>query len=196
MQAAQFVRDRFQNWERDHLISPAQFTEIMEADNQLREGLKLMAREGKPLPTGIGLPPRDRCWRCNAELRGSPAHCPECGVPVDGAQVRELRCWTYASTVIKSHCEARRVPLAPTHACISDAKGRIAVLRATLEKQAQPVAALILDEAAADKSTARGRAAADPFGKGPASTAPPTCTPADQAAARVEATPPPPPGTM
>ena len=112
LQAAQFVRDRFQDWERDHLISRAQFTEIMGADNQLREGLKLMAREGKPLPTGIGLPPRDRCWRCNAELRGSPAHCPECGVPVDGAQVRQLRYWTYACTVIKSHCEARRVPLA------------------------------------------------------------------------------------
>ena len=68
LQAAQFVRDRFLDWERDRLISRAQFTAIMEADNQLREGLKLMAREGKPIPTGIGLPPRDRCWRCNAEL--------------------------------------------------------------------------------------------------------------------------------
>ena len=48
MQAAQFVRDRFLDWERDRLISRAQFNEIMEADNQLREGLKLMAREGKP----------------------------------------------------------------------------------------------------------------------------------------------------
>ena len=83
LQAAQFVRDRFVAWERDRLISRSQFTDVMEADARLLEGLMLMAREGKPLPAGIGLPPRDRCWRCDAELGGSPSHCTACGVPVD-----------------------------------------------------------------------------------------------------------------
>ncbi len=207
------MTQRFLDWDRQRLIGPAQFTEIMESDNQLRGGLKLMAREGKPLPTGIGLPPCDRCWRCNAELGGSPSHCPECGVPVDGPQVRKLRYWTYACTVIKSHCEARRVPLAHAHACISDAKGRIAVLRATLEKQSQPVAAKPPQPGTPDRP--RWKTLLDPFGDAPASTplpkddpfnpdfaadrlgkgaassAPTMGTSAAQAAAPVAATPPP-----
>jgi len=192
LQAAQFVRDCFLAWEQDRLISQAQFNDIMVTDNQFREGLKLMAREGKPLPTGIGLPPRDRCWRCNAELSGPPSHCPECGVPVDTPQVRELRYRTYACTVIKSHCEARRVPLAMTHSCISDAKGRIAVLRATLEKQAQPAAVVMLDDDAADQPKPFAQAAADLLGTEPASTAPPKSTHPGQAAAGAAAEPPPP----
>ncbi len=189
LEAGQFVRDRFVEWDRDRLISHLQFNAIMDADNELREGLKLTAREGKPLPTGIGLPPRDRCWRCDAELSGSTLHCPECGVPADGPQVRQLRYWTYACTVIKSHCEARRVPLAHTHARIQDAKGRIAVLRATLEKQVQPVAALILDDASGEAKP-REEATADPSQREFASTAPPTATHAGQAAARPAASPP------
>ena len=133
LEAGRFARDRFRDWERNRLISEAEFNAIMEADAQLFDGLILMAREGKPLPTGIGLPPLDHCWRCNAELRGSTSHCPECGVPVDSSEARELRYWTYSCTAIKSHCEARRVPLAHTHACMSDAKGRIAVLRDSRE---------------------------------------------------------------
>ena len=191
MDAGQFVRDRFFEWDRDRLISRLQFNAIMDADNQLREGLKLTAREGKPLPAGIGLPPRDRCWRCNAELTASPSHCPACGVPVDGLEVRQLRFWTYLCTAIKSHCEARRVPLAHTHARIQDAKGRIAVLRATLEKHAQPVAALILDDAAGE-ATAHGEAATDPFRTEFASTAPPAGTHARQSAPRPAAPAPPP----
>ncbi len=189
LEAAQFVRDRLHDWERNRLISQTQLSGIMEADSQLLQGLKLMARDGKPVPTGIGLPPRDHCWRCNAELRGSPSHCPACGVPVDAPQVRELRYWTYACTVIKSHCEARRVPLASTHACMSDAKGRIAVLRAALEKQCQPIAAVILDDGAADEPAAFGQAVRDLLGKESTSTAPPTGAPAGQPAARPAARP-------
>ena len=183
------MRDRLHDWERNRLISQTQLSGIMEADSQLLQGLKLMARDGKPVPTGIGLPPRDHCWRCNAELRGSPSHCPACGVPVDAPQVRELRYWTYACTVIKSHCEARRVPLASTHACMSDAKGRIAVLRAALEKQCQPIAAVILDDGAADEPAAFGQAVRDLLGKESTSTAPPTGAPAGQPAARPAARP-------
>ncbi len=190
--AAQFVQDRILDWDRDRLISRPQFTAIMEADNQLRAGLKLMAREDKPIPTGIGLPPRDRCWRCRAELCGSPSHCPACGVPVAGSQVRQLRYWSYACMMIKSHCEGRRLPLSQAHARMDDAKGRIAVLRAALEKQRQPVMARIVNEGTAGGPQVSGKAAADRLGVKPAPAAPPIRTPAGQAAARVAAEPPPP----
>ncbi|MGA2257572.1 MAG: hypothetical protein ABSG53_23165, partial [Thermoguttaceae bacterium] len=111
--------------------------------------------------------------------------------PVDGPQVRQLRYWIYACTAIKSHCEARRMPLAHTHARIQDAKGRMAVLRATLEKQAQPVAAVMLDDAA-DQPKPFAQAAADLLGTEPASTVPPKSTHPGQAAARAAAEPPPP----
>ena len=123
LSAVQFVQERLLDWDRDRVVSRPQFTAMVQANNQLREALKLMAREGKPVPTDIGLPPRDRCWRCNAQLSGSPAHCGECGTPVDGPQARQLRYWTYACRVIKSHYEARRLPLRSAHARMDDAKG-------------------------------------------------------------------------
>jgi hypothetical protein len=183
LSAAQFAADRFYKWENDGLISRPQLAAITEADCRLREGLQLMAREGKPIPTGIGLPPIGRCWRCPAELNGSPSHCSACGAPVEGPQVQELRYWTYTCAAIKSHCEARRVPLSHTHACLNDGKGRIAAIRGTLEKQIQPVDAIILDEGAAEEPRSRWKMLLDPFAEEPASTAPRTATPTGRAEA-------------
>ena len=149
LKAAQFVQDRLLDWDRDRVISRSEFTAMMQADNQLRDGLKLMAREGKPIPTGIGLLPRDRCWQCGAELGGSPAALLRVRRAGGGPSGGQLRYWRYLCRVIKSHCEARRLPLAQAHARIDDAKGRIAVLAAALEKQRQPIMAHVVKEGAA-----------------------------------------------
>jgi hypothetical protein len=191
LRAAQFVQDRFLDWDRDRLISRIQFTEIMEADKQHREGLKLMAREGKTLPKGFGLPPRDRCWKCNAELCGSPLHCPECGMPVEGARVQQLRYWTYTCRVIKSYSDASQLPLSQAHACINDAKGRIAVLRANLEKQRQPVVAHVVNKDTTGEPKDFGEVA-DLLGMkpAPAPTAPPIRAVAGKPVSRTVTEPP------
>jgi hypothetical protein len=138
IEANQFAQNRFELWEKQHSISKEQLAVITGANQQRRLGLFSMAREGKPLPPFIKLPPRDHCWKCNAQLCGSPSHCPECGVPVEGAMVQELRYWKYTCYVIKSLCDNNRLPLVQAHTCMNDAKGRFAVLQANLEGQRQP----------------------------------------------------------
>ncbi len=121
----QFVQKRFELWERGQLISREQLAVITQANNQRRQALIQMALEGKPLPSWLGLPPRDHCWNCNAQLCGSPAHCSGCGVPVEGSLVQELRYWKCTCLVIKSYCDTHRLPLAQAHSCMNDAKGRM-----------------------------------------------------------------------
>jgi hypothetical protein len=190
--AAQFAQDRFQDWEQGRSISKVQFWAIMEADNQLRQALKLMAREGQPLPKGTGLPLRTRCWQCDAELCGSPSHCSDCGVPVEGGSVQQLRYWTYTRTMIRSHYDARRLPLSQAHARINDANGHIAVLRANLEKERQPVVAHLVDKGATGQPADSGAAVADPLGTEhtAAPTAPPLRSIGAKAAPRVAVEPP------
>ena len=53
---------------------------------------------------------------------------------------------------VKQHQDVRRLSLAQAHACINDAKGRIAVLRANLERQRQPILATAVDERATGKA--------------------------------------------
>ena len=89
---------------------------------------------------------------------GSPAHCPECGVPVDGPQVRQLRYWTYA-------CPGDQVALRspPAAACrrptpaSTTPKGGLRSSARRLEKQRQPVAAA---------SSRRTRPASQAFARG------------------------------
>ena len=91
IEANNFVQNRFELWERQHSINKDQLAVVTQANNQRRLGLFSMAREGKPLPSIIKLPPRDRCWNCDQQLCDSPSHCPACGVPVEGSLVQELR---------------------------------------------------------------------------------------------------------
>jgi hypothetical protein len=135
VEAGQFVQTRFELWERQHSISKEQLAVITQANNQRRGALISMAREGKPLPSFIKLLPPDRCWHCGAQLSGSPAHCAGCGVPVAESRVKELRYWKYTCWVIKSLSDANRLPLVQAHACMNDAKGRIAALWTNLEGQ-------------------------------------------------------------
>ena len=144
--AVDFVQTRFDDWEKKRLVGWRELAAVLAAHRQQREGLLLTARDGKALPSGIGLPPQDRCWSCRGELRGPPSHCLGCGIPVGTSAARELRWWGYACTVIKAHCDAGRLPLAQAHACLSDARARMAVVRNRLEKDRQPVLAVAVDE--------------------------------------------------
>ena len=63
--------------------------------------------------------------------------------------VEIMRFWTYTCSQIKAQCDAGRLPLAQAHACMNDAKSRIAALRSQLEKErvaASVVAAEVVAE--------------------------------------------------
>jgi hypothetical protein len=170
--AARFAQARFKQWERDGLIGQEEAAWIAQADKEWRRGLNLSAREGRPLPAEVQLVPADRCWSCNARLGGSPSHCPGCGAPAAGDLVQQLRYWSYACAAVKQHQDVRRLSLAQAHTCINDAKGRIAALRANLEKQRQPVLATAVDEGAAGKAGQFAAALAGLVGTEPAPPAP------------------------
>lgn len=152
--AVEFAQNRFALWEKGGLIGKEQLALITSAYREYREGLNKAFREGRPSPAEaeeIKQMRFDRCWSCNAPLCGSPAHCPACGAPTDECRVRELRYWNYTCKVIKSLFDSRRLPLAQAHACINDAKGRMAVLRAHLEKERQPIMASVVEEDGAEE---------------------------------------------
>jgi hypothetical protein len=135
IEASHFVQMRFELWEKQRVISNEQWTTIKQANILRRQVLVSAAREGKPAPSSVKLMPRDRCWCCDAQLSDSPSSCPECGVPLADPRVKELRYWRYTCWVIKSHSDANRLQLVQAHACMNDAKGRIAALSAALQGQ-------------------------------------------------------------
>jgi hypothetical protein len=140
------VQSCFEQWERERLVGPESLAATVQASAAYRQALAASARQGDRLPAGTTLMRRDRCWSCDAQLSGSADHCPDCGLPVEGDLVRQLRWWHYAWQTVKSHYEARRLSLAEAHACMNSAKGRIAALRGELEKQRQPIVASLADE--------------------------------------------------
>jgi hypothetical protein len=151
-----FVQNRFADWDRKSVIGHEPASWIAQADKEAMKGLKLSARECLPLPADIGMPPRNHCWSCRAAIAGSASHCPGCGAPLDDTMVREMRCWIYLCRVVKMHSDCSRLPLAQAHACVNEAKGRIAVLREKLEQLRQPVVATPVrgGSAAADRLAA------------------------------------------
>ncbi|MCC6124742.1 MAG: hypothetical protein IT426_07265 [Pirellulales bacterium] len=177
--AAKFAQDRFVLWEKGGLIGGEQLASIASAYNEYRRSLDASFREGKPSPAEAEEIRQMRpgcCWSCNAAIAGSPSHCFACGAPVEEGLVRELRYWNYACRVIKSMFDAHLLPLTQAHACINDAKGRIAALRASLEKQRQPILASVVAEDGGEhlsdsQTAASGRSGATeptPFPRSPA----------------------------
>jgi hypothetical protein len=144
--ALQFVQGCFEKWEAEHLVGSQQLADLTLASMDRREALAASAREGNPFPADLGLMRPDRCWGCDAELHGQPDHCPGCGLPAQGDPVQKLRWWHFAWQAVKAEYDARRLPLAQTHACMNSAKGRVAALRAELEKDRTPVVAALADE--------------------------------------------------
>jgi hypothetical protein len=135
IEATLFVQKRFELWESANLISRMQLAAITQANNLHRQALIRMARDARSMPSGIGLPPRNRCWNCSALLCSSPKHCPDCGVQVEESLAQELRYWKYTAVLIKLHLDGHRLPLAQAHVCMNDAKGRFAALRTNLEER-------------------------------------------------------------
>jgi hypothetical protein len=164
--AVQFAQKRFELWERGGLIGKEQLALITSAYEAYRLDLNSSFRKGD-----LSLAEADEieqmhsqnCWSCNAALSGSPSHCPECGAPAADDGVRELRYWNYTCRVIKSLFDAHRLPLAQAHACVNDAKGRIAVLRANLEKLRRPVVAKVVTEEQNASESASGPSTKKPI---------------------------------
>ena len=61
-------------------------------------------------------------------------------MPVSGDAVQELQYWAHTCHQIKEQCDAGRLPLVQAHACMNDAKSRIAVLRRVAARNAETVA--------------------------------------------------------
>ena len=163
--AVEFAQSRLEQWAQAGVIGQEPLAAITAAYNESRRQFNLAAQGGGALPSDAGLMPSNRCWSCGAMLSGSPSHCGDCGVPVEGELPRRLRYWTYTCGLIKSENAAGRLPLSQAHACINDAKGRIGVLRASLEKKREPILATEVGQPTGPErlaATLAGEAGAEP----------------------------------
>ena len=134
IRAMEFAQGQFEQWAKDRTIGSGPLEAITKDYNQQRQAMNRMAREGRPLPSDRRSVPADKCWNCRAAVAAGQEHCAGCGVPVSCRSVQDLRYWTYTCHRIKAHCDAGRLPLAQAHACMNDAKSRIAAMRNRLEK--------------------------------------------------------------
>ncbi len=145
MRAETFARLQFQKWAAARLIGgPAAEAIDKHADERL-ESLRRMARSGRAVPSDVPLLPAGECWSCRTKVSTEEGHCGHCGMPVNTADANSHRYLTYTSYVIKLHCDEGRLPLTQAHACMNDAKARVAALRTRLAKD-QVVAAEVVAE--------------------------------------------------
>ncbi len=148
IRAVDFARECFVRWAKDQTIGSRPSESVVADCNQQRERMSWTARRGGPLPADLAVMLADKCWNCGAELSAADRHCAGCGVPVNRDSVQLLQYWTYTCHRIKEQCDAGRLPLVQAHACMNDAKSRIAVLRSRLEKERVEVAAEIGEKVA------------------------------------------------
>ena len=166
IQAADFARQQFDQWAKGQLIGAGPAQAIADSEKQQRENLVRQAKEGRPLPMGTALLFAAECWNCRARIDTTQQNCSGCGVPVNQPSVQNLQAWTFACHQIKSHCDAGRLPLVQAHACMNEAKSRIAALRVRLQQQRVNVAAVVaevVDNGTSGSGTAKkaGHPAAD-----------------------------------
>ena len=154
--AADFAQSQFVQWAKGRTIGGGPLAAIAREHAQRRQALIDRAKSGGPLPAEAAVVSPDKCWDCRGALVPAWRHCGGCGVPVHQPLVQELRYWTYVCHLVKAHCDAGRLPLAQAHACMNEAKSRIAALRNRLEKDRVVEAAVVEDRAA---SGARAAAA-------------------------------------
>jgi hypothetical protein len=156
IRAWDFARDCFARWGKERTIGSQPMTSIVAECNQQRAGMIQFAREGYPVSPQLGTMLADKCWNCGAAISSADRNCPGCGVPVNRDSVQLLQYWTYTCHRIKEECDAGRLPLVQAHACINDAKSRIATLRSRLEKERVEVAAAVAAKVAQAAPAATG----------------------------------------
>ena len=143
IQAARLRKDRFEEWAKEQRIGSGPAEAIADNCRKQHESLVQMAKQRRPLPQDVPLMPADACWDCRSPISKKDHHCPRCGVPVNNDLAQSLRYLTYTSYVIKSHCDAGRLPLVQAHACMNEAKSRILGRRTRLEKDRAVQAAVV-----------------------------------------------------
>ncbi len=159
IRALDFARDRFMQWVKGRLIGLEPAEAIGQHFKQQRKDMVELARGQRPVPAAT--PPflAERCWSCRGRLGTGQSYCTACGAPIDHPLAQDLRRWIFTCHLIKAHCDAGRLPLAQAHACMNDAKSRIAALRTRLEKdRLRP--AVVVAEAVAEPRLAPSAAAA------------------------------------
>jgi len=136
--AVDFALRRFLQWSKEEVIDRPRFQAIVAHYRQRRLELIAAAQQGQaPAATGPG--GRWQCWGCRAGAAPHQSHCADCGLPLEGPQVRSLRFLGYLGREVKAHHSAGRLTLAQAHACQAWSQGRWATLRSQLEKDRAPV---------------------------------------------------------
>lgn len=154
IRATEFAQERFEQWAKIRTIGSGPASAIETDYKRQRQDMVRMAKEGRPLPSGVAMLFAAECWNCRDALSESHRNCPGCGVPVNQSSSESLRHWTYTCHRIKACCDAGCLPLVQAHACMNDAKSRIAALRSSLEKERIVVAAVVA-EAVADNGPSK-----------------------------------------
>ena len=154
IQATAFAQSRFVQWAKDRILAGGPAEAIAKDFSRQREEMTRLARQGGPLPSAAAAIFAATCWSCRAPVSASQRHCAGCGARV----VEIMRFWTYTCSQIKAHCDAGRLPLAQAHACMNDAKSRIAALRSQLEKE-RVAASVVAAEVVAEEPRPAGASA-------------------------------------
>ena len=141
-----FVERQFAQWAKDGTVGsvPAE-TIAKDCAGQCQHAIRT-AQEGRAIPDGVAPLLADACWNCRAQCSPAQQHCTGCGVPLNDPSVQALQSWTYTCHRIKAYCDVGWLPLAQAHACMNDAKSRIAALRGRLEKDRREAAEVVAAE--------------------------------------------------
>lgn len=136
LRTVEFAQQRFEQWAKDRTIGGGPLEAITGEYNRQRESMNRMAREGRPVPADATVGSSEACWNCRTRVTAGQPHCAVCGMPLSGPEVQSVHEWRYVGNLIKRHCDAGRLPLAQAHACMNEAKARIAALRVLLASKA------------------------------------------------------------
>lgn len=158
IRALDFAGERFEQWAKAGTIGSGPAAAIESEHQRHREEMVRAAKQGQPLPAGIALLFAPECWTCRAPISDTQKNCPGCGVPVNEPTSQALRHLTYTCHRIKACCDGGQLPLVQAHACMNDAKSRIAAIRSKLEKERVVIAAVVA-ESVGEKQNARSSTA-------------------------------------
>ncbi|MCI0684206.1 MAG: hypothetical protein L0Y71_19020 [Gemmataceae bacterium] len=128
-----FVQRRFQDWHDAGRITTVQWGRLQDHYQKGREHIHAAVRQGQPVLTGVGLPPRNQCWSCREYADPGEPRCPECGVILQSPGVRSLRYWKLLQREVQQHQEAGRLSLVQAHEFDAEVRERMAALRGRLE---------------------------------------------------------------
>src|SRR5205085_6571052 len=116
--ALEFARDRFEQWGRDGVLTDAVAKPLTDHYGVLREELAGRARRGEQPPADLYLPPEG----------------PASGWTQVQTAARAVRFWKFLAQEIRRQEGEGRLPLADSHACLTEAQERINFLRKRLDR--------------------------------------------------------------